>query len=69
MAYTTMNFKTKKQLKEAVARGDQVRVFSPNGWTPTKTDGIEYVEGPHFPEPHRWYAQVTVKDGNVTSVK
>lgn len=29
----------------------------------------EYVEGPHFPQPHRWYAQVEVKDGKVIKVK
>jgi hypothetical protein len=27
------------------------------------------VEGPHYPEPHRWYAEVQVTDGRITSVK
>lgn len=53
--YVNPNFKTKKALKEAVARGDRVDVFSP-GPFPCKTDGTESVEGPHYPEPHRWYA-------------
>lgn len=68
MAYVDPNFKTKKALKEAVAEGKQVYVFSP-GPFPAKRDGTEYIEGPHYPEPHRWYAQVTVKDGKVQSVK
>lgn len=66
--YVNPNFKTKKALKEAVARGDRVDVFSP-GPFPCKTDGTESVEGPHYPEPHRWYAQVEVTNGVVTKVK
>lgn len=66
--YVSPNFKTKKALKQAVAEGKQVSVYSP-GPFPAKTDGQETVEGPHFPEPHRWYAQVTVAGGLVTSVK
>ena len=26
------------------------------------------VEGPHYPEPHRWYARVVAKDGNAGAV-
>ena len=66
--YTTTNFKTKKELKEAVALGKQIGVYSP-GPFPAKTDGIEFVEGPHYPEPHRWYAQVEVKNGIIIKVK
>lgn len=67
--YVSPNFKTKKALKEAVAAGEQVEVFSP-GPFPAKTDGAETieVEGPHYPEFHRWYASVTVRDGLVTKV-
>jgi len=66
--YTSKNFKSKKALKEAVKAGEQVRLFSPGIGMP-KDNGTEYVEGPHYPEPHKWYAQVQVKDGVVTSVK
>ena len=66
--YTTTNYKSKKALKEAVREGVDVRLFSPGIGTP-KTDGVEFVEGPHYPEPHRWYAQVTMQDGRVTKVK
>lgn len=68
MAYVDPNFKTKKALKEAVAEGKEVYVFSP-GPFPVTRDGTEYIEGPHYPEPHKWYAQVTVKEGKVVSVK
>ena len=66
--YTSINFKSKKALKEAVAAGEVVTLFSPGLGTP-KENGIEFVEGPHYPEPHRWYAQVEVRDGVVVKVK
>lgn len=66
--YSTRNFKTKKALKEAVAAGDQVTLYAPGLGTP-KVDGTEYVEGPWYPEPHRWYAQVTMEAGIVVKVK
>lgn len=66
--YVTPNFKSKKALKEAVAAGQRVEVFSP-GPFPCNQNGSECVEGPHYPEPHRWYATVTVQDGLVKSVK
>jgi len=68
--YTHRNFKTKKALKEAVAAGEQVTVFQPGPFGGNeKTDGIEFLEGPHYPEPHRWYAQIELKDGLVVKVK
>jgi hypothetical protein len=66
--YADTNFKTKKAFKEAVASGAKVRLYAPGLGTP-KTDGEEFVEGPHYPKPHSWYATVMMKDGIVTSVK
>lgn len=66
--YTTTNFKTKKALKEAVANGEKVTLYAPGFGEPNR-NGIEYVEGPHYPEPHKWYAEVVMKDGYVVKVK
>ena len=66
--YTERNFKTKKALKEAVAKGEQVRLFAPGIGLP-KVNGTAFVSGPHYPEPHKWYAQVEVRDSVVVSVK
>ncbi len=66
--YTSINFKSKKALKEAVAAGRVITLYAPCLGTPND-NGIEYVEGPHFPEPHRWCAEVTMKDGRVIKVK
>lgn len=66
--YASRNFKTKKALKEAVAKGERIRITSP-GPFPAPKNGSETVCGPWFPEPHRWYAQVEVVDGVITKVK
>lgn len=66
--YVSPNFKTKKALKDAVAEGKTVSVFSP-GPFPAAQTGTESVEGPHYPKPHTWYAQVEVVDGLVVKVK
>lgn len=66
MAYTITNFKTKKEFKAAVASGHPVRVAQ--GMLGSVRNGTEWIEGPHAPEPHRWYAEVEVKDGIITKV-
>jgi hypothetical protein len=66
--YTETNFKTKKALKDAVASGAEVRIYAPGLGTP-KDNGTEFVEGPHYPVAHTWYAQVTMVNGLVTKVK
>lgn len=68
MVYVNPNFKTKKALKEAVKNGDTVTVFNP-GIGQAPTNGVAYIEGPHYPQPHNWYAEVTVQDGKVVKVK
>lgn len=68
MSYVEPNFKSKKALKEAVAAGEQVTVFNP-GLGVAPTNGVAYIEGPHYPKPHSWYAQVVVENGLVTKVK
>ena len=67
MAYVDPNYKTKKDLKDAVKAGKLVEVYSP-GPFPAESNGIASVEGPHYPEPHRWYARVEVRSGYVVKV-
>ena len=69
MAYTTTNFKTKEDLKEAVAKGDLVTLYIP-GIRPFLCipNGIEYVEGPHGGR-HTWHATVIMANGYVVKVK
>ena len=68
--YTTINFKTKKALKEAVTSGQRVTYYQPGPFGGNEiTDGVICVEGPHYPEPHRWYAECKVANGVIISVK
>ncbi len=68
--YTVENFRTKKALKEAVEKGMTVRYWQPGPFGGKEpTDGTIYLEGPHYPEPHKWYAEATVKDGRIVKVK
>lgn len=68
--YTSKNFKSKKALKEAVAAGESVTIYQPGPFGGNEPrEGTVALEGPHYPEPHKWYAQATLKDGKVISVK
>ena len=68
--YTYENFKTKKALKEAVANGEKIAIYQPGPFGGDDPDeGTFCVEGPHYPEPHRWYATVEVKDGFIVKVR
>lgn len=67
--YTTTNFKTKKALKEAVAAGKKVGYYQPGPFGGNEpSDGEIFCEGPHYPEPHRWYAKCVAKDGFIVKV-
>lgn len=65
--YASVNFKSKKAFKEAVAAGKQITLYAPGLGSPA-VNGKETVEGPWYPASHSWYASVTVKDGIVTKV-
>lgn len=68
MAYVSPNFKTKKALKEALAQGQTVEVFQP-GLGTVPIDGRVTLEGPHYPAPHTWYAEGTMRNGRLTKVQ
>ena len=70
MAYTFANYKSKKALKEDVANGIEVRCYNPGlGPDLSLFTGTVYLEGPHYPRPHSWYAQATMTNGIITNVK
>jgi len=68
MAYVRPNFKTKKELKLALLAGEAIEVFQP-GIGSVPANGIVYLEGPHYPEPHKWYAEATMANGKLVKVK
>lgn len=76
MAYTVKNFKTKKELKEAVAKwkdsgvkANRVYCYS-SGIGPDISNytGKVILEGPHYPRPRTWYARAKLVDGIVVKV-
>ncbi len=85
MAYTVTNFKTKKALKEAVRlynistqiKGTELRPLEQGikcyqpGLGPDLSNytGKVYLEGPHYPAAHTWYAEAELVNGVVVKVK
>lgn len=70
MAYCVINFKTKKALKDALAEGRKLTCYNPGlGRDLTHYTGEVTLEGPHFPEPHKWYATAILDDGFIIQVK
>lgn len=67
MTYVSPNFKTKKALREAFANGARIEVFQP-GLGTIPANGKVYLEGPHYPAPHSWYAVGTMVNGKLTKV-
>ena len=65
--YCDRNFKTKKELKEAVKRGERIEVF-PAGLGAVPQNGSVSICGPHYPAPHKWYALALMKEGHIVKV-
>lgn len=79
--YTVTNFRTKKALREAVAAynaispidgqrcGRAVSYYQPGPFGGNEpTDGVIFCEGPHYPEPHKWYAKCEAQGGVIVKV-
>jgi hypothetical protein len=69
MSYTTKNYKTKKAIKEAIANGEKVTCYNPGlGGDLSRYTGTVYLEGPHYPEPHRWYGKGQMVEGVLVKI-
>jgi hypothetical protein len=69
-AYVAPNFKTKKALANAIARGRWIIVYHPTlkGCPPIPKNGHVKLEGPHLPEPRRWEAVGEMKAGKLVGL-
>ena len=68
--YTDKNFKTKKALIAAVVSGEDVTYYQPGPFGGNEpSEGKILIEGPHYPEPHKWYAECFARDGKIVTVK
>ena len=68
-AYASGNPKTKTELRKWLEAGKDVRVtnLTPLGNTEVK-DGVAYLSGPHYPQPHTWYAEVLLENGKIVKL-
>ena len=69
MSYVSPNFSTKKDLIAAIKRGGIITVYQPHGLSDIPKDGIVYLEGHHYTQPHKWYARGEMKDGKLVLVR
>ncbi len=67
--YTVENYRSKAAIKRALAIGEKIATYQPGGMFEAKTDGVVSLEGPHFPEAHRWYAEATIADGIILTIR
>lgn len=68
-AYLYPNLKSKKAYKEAIAAGRVVTACNNTPWgADAVNSGTVAFEGPHYPEPHRFYGKAVVVDGKVVKV-
>lgn len=65
--FVSPDFKSKEDLKRAIAEGQDVSVFNP--FDSVISDGCVNVEGPRAPSPSVWSGTVTLQDDRVTEVK
>lgn len=68
MSYVNPDYRTKKLLREAIARGVKHSPYNPSRMFAELTNGDTTVEGPHFPAAHRWYARCKVVDGVIVEM-
>lgn len=67
--YTVKNYQSKKALVEDFKAGKRIECFQPGPFGPEAKDGVAVIEGPHYPQPHRFYVEVTLKDGAIVAIK
>lgn len=69
--YLRPNLKSKAAFKRAIAEGKTITVSQANDLFNTQIpqNGTITFEGPHYPEPHRFYGQATLRDGKVVKIK
>ena len=63
--YTDTNYQSKKALKEALATGASIHIHQPGGMFNPPTANVSIsLEGPHYPEAHRWYASAETDENS-----
>lgn len=68
--YLRPNLSSKKAYKEALKSGQTITAFQPNDLfgVGVPENGVITFEGPHYPKPHRFYGEATLRDGKVVKI-
>ena len=69
MAYVNPDYKSKKEFITAIKAGVVHHPYNPSGFFGAPSSGLIVIEGPHYPKPHKWYAQCEVEGGVVIKAK
>ena len=68
--YCVTNYPSKAAVRRAIEEhGDAGEVFQPGIGPEVPANGTVTVEGPHYPQPHRWYGTATLADGRIVGIK
>lgn len=67
MTYTATNYPSGAALKRDFQAGTKIKVVQPGIGQAIK-NGIVYLEGPHYPQPHKWYLAAEVTNGYITKI-
>jgi hypothetical protein len=68
MTYTVQNFPSAKAVREALKSGP-LPLYQPGPFGPSVPDGLVFLEGPHYPQPHKWYLAGIAKNNLLVSLK
>ena len=68
MTYTVFNYPSAAALKRDFTEGVRIEIKEP-GPFPAVKNGVVYLEGPHYPKPHKWYLSAVVTDGFITKIE
>jgi hypothetical protein len=66
--YVTPNFPSKAAARRAIAAGTKVELILYGPFDKLIDNGTVAVEGPHYPQPHKWWGTAHVKGGRVVKI-
>jgi len=66
--YTKTNYRSGKALKDDFKAGNEIQVYQPNDMFGASGNGEKTLEGPHYPEAHRWYLRVLIQDFKIVKI-